>query len=209
MTNAVSIVFDIGNVLLRWNPAALLSGLGFSEQQQPHALANIVHTPEWLALDRGDLSLESAVAESAQRAGYAPERVREVYLGVGPALRPMQPLVDLAASLSAAGHAIYVLSNMPKQTWEYLEKNHLFFNKFNGLLLSFEEQLIKPEAAIYQRLVERFELDVGRTIFIDDHLPNILAAREHGLEAVHLADPDQPARYRDQLLVQVQALEAG
>ena len=209
MASAVNVVFDIGNVLLRWNPAELLDGLGFSAQQQNHALANIVQTPEWLALDRGDLSLDEAVSESAQRAGYEPGRVRQVYLGVGPALRPMQPLVELATSLSAAGHAIYVLSNMPKQTWEYLERKHLFFRNFNGLLLSFEERLIKPEAAIYQRLLKRFELDAGRTIFIDDHLPNILAARKQGLEAVHLADPDQPSRYRDALFAQVQALEAG
>lgn len=206
MTSSVNIVFDIGNVLLRWNPAALLGGLGFSAEEQTHALANIVHTPEWLALDRGDIGLNEAVAGSAQRAGYALERVREVYLGVGPSLQPMEPLVALVSVLATAGHPLYVLSNMPAQTWEHIQEHHKFFNTFNGLLLSFEEKLVKPEAAIFQRLLVRFELEAGKTLFIDDHLPNVLAAQEQGLTAVHLADPDNPSLYRDELLAQVHAL---
>lgn len=206
MTSPVNVVFDIGNVLLRWNPAALLNGLGFSATEQPHALANIVHTPEWLALDRGDIDLDEAVIQSAQRAGYAPGRVREVYLGVGPSLQPMEPLVTLATTLAAAGHPLYVLSNMPEQTWRHIQEAHKFFNVFNGLLLSFEENLIKPEAGIYQRLLTRFELEASRTLFIDDHLPNVLAAQEQGLGAVHLADPDNPSSYRDELLAQIHTL---
>lgn len=206
MPTPVNIVFDIGNVLLRWNPAALLNGLGFSAEEQTHALANIVHTPEWLALDRGDIGLDEAVTQSVQRTGYAQSRVREVYLGVGPSLQPMQPLVALVSTLAAAGHPLYVLSNMPEQTWKHIQKIHKFFNIFNGLLLSFEENLIKPEAAIYQRLLTRFELEAGRTLFIDDHLPNVLAAQEQGLTTVHLADPDNPGVYRDELLTKIHAL---
>ncbi len=206
MPSPVNIVFDIGNVLLRWNPGALLNELGFSQQEQAHALANIVHTPEWLALDRGDISLDEAVAQSAQRAGLGPDRVRGVYLGVGPSLQPMEALVEQLNPLAAAGHSLYVLSNMPEQTWQHIQDNHKFFNIFNGLLLSFEENLIKPEAAIFQRLLARFDLEAGSTLFIDDHLPNVLAAQEQGLVAVHLADPDNPDLYRDDLLTQVHAL---
>lgn len=204
----MNIVFDIGNVLLRWDPQALLQGLGFSASEQNQLLADVVHTPEWLALDRGDVSLDEAVAASARRLGWQDQRVREIYLGVGPTLRPITPFTELALSLAAAGHKIFVLSNMPEQTWKHLEETYSFFNEFNGLLLSFQENLIKPEAAIYKRLLQRFKLQADLTVFVDDQLPNIEAARACGIAAVHLVDPDQPEPYRDALLAEVQKLQA-
>ncbi len=161
-----------------------------------------------MALDRGDIGLDDAVAASTQSTGLASERVRQIYLGVGAALIQMTPMIQVAERLAAHGHGVYVLSNMPEQTWKHLENNHLFFNKFNGLLLSFKENLLKPEPAIYHCLLERFGLDPSRTLFIDDHLPNVEAAGRLEITGVHLADPDQPDRYRDLLLEQVQRLSS-
>jgi HAD superfamily hydrolase (TIGR01509 family) len=86
--------------------------------------------------------------------------------------------------LVAAGVHLYLLSNMPVSTFEFLVKRHAFFRHFRELVISGAVLLIKPDPAIYQHLVEKTGIVPDESLFIDDLLKNVAAARESGLHAI-------------------------
>lgn len=79
---------------------------------------------------------------------------------------------------------MYCLSNMSRETYEHIER-HDFFRMFNGILISGVERCMKPDKEIFSLLIERFELIPGKTLFIDDSIDNIEAAKRHGIKGFH------------------------
>jgi len=206
----MSVVFDIGNVLLSYEPARLLRQLGLSAAQQQQALSWIVHSEEWLALDRGDIDLVQAVQGGLARgSGLTSAEIRQIYEGVATTLTPLAPMVNLVEQLAAVQVPLYVLSNMPVHTWQKIEPVNTFFKLFNGLVLSYQENLIKPEPAIYELVCQRFGLVPARTIFIDDSLANVQAARALGWHGIHMADASQAAGYAAEVRQLLNALDDG
>jgi 2-haloacid dehalogenase len=83
----------------------------------------------------------------------------------------------------------YVLSNWSAETFKGMIDDYPFLKKFDGLLISGEDKLIKPDLAIYQLAIKRFDLDPKKCVFIDDRLENIEAAKKLSFEVIHLTDP--------------------
>jgi HAD superfamily hydrolase (TIGR01509 family) len=84
---------------------------------------------------------------------------------------------------------LYLLSNMPVSTFEYLIERHRFFGHFKQLVISGAILLVKPEPAIYKHLVEQTGIVPAESVFIDDALKNVIAARECGFHAIQFSDP--------------------
>jgi HAD superfamily hydrolase (TIGR01509 family) len=91
--------------------------------------------------------------------------------------------------LAAAGVRLYLLSNMPVSTFEHLRQHHEFFGHFTRLVISGAILLLKPEPAIYKHLVAETGIVPAESVFIDDLLKNVIAARECGFEAIQFRDP--------------------
>jgi 2-haloacid dehalogenase len=91
--------------------------------------------------------------------------------------------------LAAAGVNLYLLSNMPVSTFDFLIKRDKFFAHFKQLVISGAIRLLKPEPAIYKHLVEKTGIVPAESVFIDDLLRNVIAARESGLHAIQFRDP--------------------
>ena len=96
----------------------------------------------------------------------------------------------LVADLKVAGYKLYVLSNMSLEFIEFLRKTEVY-KYFDGEVVSCEEHVVKPDAEIYRRLVERYGLDVSETLFIDDRKENVEAARNEGWEGFNF-NPRNP-----------------
>jgi 2-haloacid dehalogenase len=184
-----TIVFDVGNVLLRWDPRLLFRKL-IPEEDRLHWFMQNVCTAAWnIEQDRGR-SWEEAVAilvashpewEAEIRAADA--RWHETIPGV------IEDSVAVLEELKARGEKVYAITNFSREKWAECLIRFPFLQCFDGAVVSAHERLIKPDPAIFHTLLERYELEAGDCIFIDDSAPNIAAARGVGLKAVHFVEP--------------------
>ena len=179
-----AVVFDLGGVLIDWDPRHLYRKLLADEAAVEEFLATVC-TPEWNAeLDRGRPFAEG-VAELVERhpehaaaiAAYH-ERWPEMVAGDIPGT------VEVLAELRAAGVPLYALTNWSAETFAITRGRFEFLEWFDGLLVSGEERVTKPDPAIFQLLLDRFGLDPTATVFVDDSEANVTAARRLGFDAI-------------------------
>ena len=179
------IIFDIGNVLLSFHPKAYL--LSHFSAPTAEALMSIVFESEqWIELDRGALSYAQAIALlSEKHPAYAAE-IAYVLQHWTQLMAPMARNVALAEQLKANGYSLYLLSNFHREAVEILFEKYAFFSLFDGRIVSAYEHCLKPEPAIYRRLLARYGLCAQDCVFIDDTAVNIRAAECLGICGIHL-----------------------
>jgi 2-haloacid dehalogenase len=189
-----AVVFDLGGVLIDWDPRHLYRKLLADEAAVEDFLATVC-TPEWNAeQDRGRPFAE-AVAELVQRhpaqaaaiTAYH-ERWTEMLAGDIPGA------VALLAELRAAGVPLYALSNWSAETFRLTRERFPFLAWFDGLVISGQERMAKPDRRIFELLLDRFGLAPDATLFVDDSAANVAAAREVGMDAVRFRDPGRLRR---------------
>ncbi|MBO9516269.1 MAG: HAD family phosphatase [Variovorax sp.] len=199
----MNVVFDLGAVLLTWEPVALVQA-HFAPHaptaEAAHALARqMFHHEDWLGFDRGTHSLDDAIGRMALRLSLPGDRLHAVLAPMGERLEPIPATIDVLARLRErrdAGEALrlYYLSNMPVPYARVLESRHAFFSWFDGGIFSGDVKIIKPQRGIYELLAGRYGLQACETVFIDDSAANVAAAREFGWQAIHCDRPSQLAR---------------
>lgn len=190
------VIFDLGNVLLQWDPRLLYSKL-FPDKAKMEYFLTVVCPPEWnLEQDRGR-SFAEAVAEAtgrhpSQRSDITAwlDRFDEMIPG------PIEGTVRILEQLKAQGVTCYALSNWSAETFAKTRPRFKFFDLFDGLVISGEEKVIKPDPKIYQIICKRYGFNPADAVFIDDSLPNIQAATKLGFHTIHFHDP---ARTREEL----------
>jgi 2-haloacid dehalogenase len=184
-----AVVFDLGGVLIDWDPRRLFRKLLADEAAVEEFLATVC-TPEWNAeQDRGRPFAEGVVelverfpAHAAAITAYH-ERWPEMLAG------DIGGTVELLAELRAAGVPLYALTNWSAETFGIARERFEFLEWFDGVLVSGEERMIKPDPAIFRLLLDRFGLDPGATFYVDDSEPNVEAAGRLGFDAVRFTTP--------------------
>jgi 2-haloacid dehalogenase len=184
-----TVVFDIGNVLLRWDPRNLYRKLIKDEAQIEWFLATVC-TPQWnLEQDRGR-DWDEAVSllvndypdhEASIRAFH--ERWEETVSGA------IEENVALLDRLRKAGVPTYAITNFSGPKFVLAQKLYPFLAEFDGAIVSGDERLLKPQPEIYNLLLSRYGLTAGDCIFIDDSRENVEGARAVGMHAIHFAEP--------------------
>jgi len=187
--NVRNVVFDMGGVLLEWNPASTIAELYPDTAIQAVIRQQMFEHADWHEFDRGTLTYEDAVQHFAKQTGRSPDETRRLIHATRESLRPITGTVELLDQLAAGGVHLYLLSNMPVSTFDYLVRQHKFFGHFKHLVISGAILLVKPEPAIYKHLVEQTGIVPAESVFIDDLLKNVIAARECGFEAIQFRDP--------------------
>jgi putative hydrolase of the HAD superfamily len=183
-----NVVFDVGGVLLSWNPPAVIAEHYPDPATQDVIRRQMFEHADWHEFDRGTLSYAAAVDHFARATGRSPEETRALIHATRESLQPIAGTIELVEDLAAAGMHLYLLSNMPVSTFEYLIQKHRFFAHFEHLIISGAVLMVKPEPAIYKHLVEKTGIVPGESVFIDDLLKNVIAARECGFHAIQFSD---------------------
>jgi 2-haloacid dehalogenase len=180
-----AVIFDIGGVLLDWNPRYLYRKLFDDEGEMERFLAEVC-TMEWhSAHDRGvpfsrsSVELAAAHPEHAELIAAWGERSEEMVAG------EISEVVQILSALTGAGVRCYALTNMEAETYPLRRDRYEFFRWFDGTVVSAHEGIAKPDPEIFRRLLERFGLRAERTVMIDDSDANLAAARDVGLWTVH------------------------
>ena len=190
----MNVVFDLGGVVVRWQPDALIAATFDDPQVRARVRREIIDHADWLALDRGVLPKSEAVARAAGRTGLSAAVVADFLDRVPPSLTPVPATVALMRRVRAHGQRLYCLSNMQHASIEYLERAHDYWDVFHGCVISSRINLIKPEPAIYAHLLETFGLRGDATVFIDDSAVNLPPAQAFGIRTIRFVDPAQCER---------------
>lgn len=186
------VVFDVGNVLIGFDPNELLRRhLPDYEPLWPEIMARVFRSPYWCMLDRGSAPLR----EIAERMIGAHEELRvpiERIMRGWPDLRdPVPEGVAALETCRAHGKRTYVLSNYHHEAFALVRDRFAFFRDFDGMAVSGELHLCKPDAAIYRWLTDTYSLDPARLLFIDDSPANVEAALLLGWNALCYNRPGQ------------------
>jgi putative hydrolase of the HAD superfamily len=184
-----SVVFDLGRVLLHWSPDEILQNSFANEQTRSLVMREVFRHPDWLELDRGTLQERDAIRRFHERTGLSMSEMTALLHAVKDSLVPIEETHTLLRELSAHGVALYCLSNMAATTADHLRARYAFFKLFNGIVISGEIKLVKPDKAIFEHLLQRFNLEPESSIFIDDHPPNIESAARLGFKTHLFTDP--------------------
>jgi putative hydrolase of the HAD superfamily len=194
----MAVIFDLGRVVVRWDPVAIVSGVRGPEGATAIA-EQLFNHPDWLEVDRGTLSLHTMARQAQGRTGLSMAENLAILQAVPSSLVPDPAMVALIEELHGAGHPLYALSNMGHASIDWLEQHQAFWRFFSGKVVSARVRMIKPEPNIYRYLLVSFDLKAGECLFIDDSPANVAAAEALGLRGLIFTDP---ARCRAHLIDQ-------
>jgi putative hydrolase of the HAD superfamily len=189
-----SIVFDVGGVVVRWQPLELMqTHLPMVRPQE--AFENVFQGwapgADWPAFDLGQVEPDALATRIARRTGYPRAAIESLIAAIPAHLQPMAASLALIERLRATGHRLGLLSNMPRPYADHLERAHGCFAWFEHRAWSGRIGLMKPQRAIFDHLHEAMALDLDDALFIDDHPANVEAARGFGWQALHYQDAAQ------------------
>ena len=185
-----TVVFDLGGVLIDWNPRYLYRKLFDGDEQAMEAFLTNVCTPSWnLQQDAGRplseanaVLVESHPGHRAHIEAWGP-RFDEMMAGL------IQGTVDVLAELRAAKKPLFALSNWSEETFDFALQRFEFLQWFDAIVISGKLKLIKPDPRIYQHLLDTHRLTANETVFIDDAPHNVAGAAAVGIHALHFTDP--------------------
>ena len=188
-TDRSVVVFDLGGVLIDWNPRHLYRKLFQHEAEMEDFLANIC-TAQWnLLQDAGRGFTEACAALKLQHPDRADmidawfERFDEMMAG------PISGTVDILAELRQREVPIYALSNWSAETFPFAQRRFDFLQWFRAIFLSAKVRLVKPDPQIFKHFCETFALRPEQIVYIDDLQDNVEAARTIGMHAIRFGDP--------------------
>lgn len=186
-----NVIFDLGGVLIEWNPERILEGYYPDAQTRAAMKAAMFVHPDWLQLDRGTLQETELIQRLAARTGRPQGELVGLMNAVRESLHAKAETVELLQRLAARNVPLYCLSNMSSDTFVYLRKRHSFWDAFRGIVISGDIQMMKPEPGIFHYLLQRYGLTASQSIFVDDHAANIEGARALGIHTVWFKNAQQ------------------
>lgn len=185
-----TILFDLGGVLIDWNPRYLYRPLfGGDDAAMEDFLARVC-PPEWnLEMDAGRPFAE-AVAERQRLFPEHAERIALWHTGWPQMLRDQIPeTVELLAALRGRGHRLLALTNWSAETFPIARQRFAFLRWFEDIVVSGEVKLAKPDRRIFELAIRRAGLEPARTLYIDDSASNVEAAKALGFRTHHFESP--------------------
>jgi 2-haloacid dehalogenase len=186
-----AIVFDLGGVLIDWNPRHLYRKLIDDAARMEWFLAEVCHSAWNEEQDRGR-AFGAAIEEAADRhPEYRPliaayfERWDEMMAG------PIEGSVTILGELKDAGHELHALTNWSAETFPFARERFAFLDWFGSILVSADVGLIKPDPRIFELLLARIGRPPAECVYIDDNPKNAAAAAALGFDAIAFQSPDQ------------------
>jgi len=198
MRNINTIIFDLGGVLIDWDPKYVYHTIFEKEKEMEWFFQNIC-TFEWNEEQDAGRTIAEATNllikkypehESNIRAYY--DRWEEMLGG------PIDDTVEILAELKKNPNLkLYALTNWSAETFPIALKKYEFLHWFDGRLVSGEERIRKPFIDLYKRLIDKYSIDPLTALYLDDNIRNLLPAKELGMQTIHFQSPDQ---FRNELV---------
>ena len=194
-------LFDLGGVFFDWDPNNFFKDIFNNVEEREYFLTEVCNDDWNIQQDAGRTIKEAEAVLIPKFPQYEKEikmyykNHRNMIIGT------FNASIKVLDKLKKQNYECYVLSNWSAETFVGMTDDYPFLQLFNGLLISGEDKLAKPDAAIYELAISRFNLIPQETVFIDDKLENIEAAKKLNLNTIHLVDPNIIEQEIDKFLV--------
>ena len=182
-------LFDLGNVFFDWNPERILKPI-FNDDERMNFFINNISFPLLDTRCDAGITIEVAVNDAIKKFPEYEKEIKFYYPNHGNMVGGFfQKTVDVFYKIKELNYPCFVLSNWSAETYEGMEETYPFLKDFDGKIISGRDFLIKPDPAIYELAISRFNLIPEETLFIDDRLDNIEAAQNLNFQTIHLTNP--------------------
>jgi len=190
MSNIKTVVFDIGGVLIDWNPRHLYRKI-FSNGEEMERFLSEVCTYEWNVQQDGGKLFSEATAELSARFPEYSDKIA-LYYGRWEEMLggEFTDTVKIFNELKSAGIPLYALTNWSHEAFPVAYERYGFMKQFDGIVVSGYEKLLKPDHAIYRVLMDRYNINPAESVYIDDNKANAEASAELGFHAIHFQSAD-------------------
>jgi 2-haloacid dehalogenase len=185
------VVFDLGGVLIDWNPRYLYRKLFAGDERAMETFLETVCTVAWNERQDAGRTFADAVAELLPRHASKARLIEAFGQRFAEMIRgAIEGTVGIVAELKDAGVPIYALTNWSAETFPPQRKRFEFLSWFDGIVVSGEEGVIKPDPRLFRILLERYRIAPEETVFIDDNPGNAAAAASLGIHGIHFRTPE-------------------
>ncbi len=173
-----NIILDMGNVLLDYDPDKELNLYFHTEEDKALINKELFHGPEWVQGDLGEITNSQRYNGVVKR---VPERLHESLKQIienwQECMEPLPGALEFCNDIKKYGYGIYILSNACNLFYEYFPQKFLPLDFFDGIVISSDVHIIKPEVGIYQYLMSTYHLNAEECLFIDDRADNVVSAQ--------------------------------
>jgi len=179
-----NIIFDLGNVLINFKPYEFLLRFTNDTEYIDQFVSKITRSKTWLELDRGTTSLENGRNIFISKYPLEKKFIEQFFDEWMDMLTPIEENIEILGELKELGYKSYILSNYIKEAFSFVHSKYNFFSLFDGQIISGVENIIKPEKAIYDLLLSRYNLLPEESLFIDDVLFFLKPAKKLGMKTI-------------------------
>jgi len=200
-----TIIFDLGGVLLDWNPLYVYDEQYFERQEKRDYFFAKVCTGDWNEEQDAGKPISDATQELVAKFPEWEQPIRDFYGRWTEMLRgPIPETVEILRTLKKTGkYKLYALTNWQAELFQIALVRHAFLYWFDGRLVSGVEKIRKPFPEFYELLLSRFAIDASKAIFIDDNLRNVVAGEAAGIQSIHFQSAGQLATALKELGIDV------
>jgi 2-haloacid dehalogenase len=186
MSKIDTVVFDLGGVLIDWNPRYLYRKIFKNEDEITWFMTNIC-TSEWNDMQDAGRSFADATEELLKKFPEHEVPIKAWYGRFPETISgAIQPTVDVLSKIKQKNaYKLYALTNWSAESFPWAQQNFEFLSWFEGIVVSGAEKTRKPYADFYHILFNRYKMDPARAVFIDDNVKNIKGAHDVGMQAIH------------------------
>lgn len=182
-----AVIFDLGNVLLDYSPRRFLGEIGISPEIHDRLAAVLFDDLDtWSNLDRGTLNNAGIIKIAVAKEPMLRKEITKFISKWPDHFNAIPENVASMYRIKETGTKVYVLSNFSEEVFTRERKRNAFLADFDGLIISYEHQIIKPQPEIYNLLIDKFQLSPAKSVFIDDLEANVSGAKNAGLNTIHL-----------------------
>ena len=183
-----NIVLDMGNVLLDYNPDIILDRTCENDEEKAIIYKELFLGEEWIMGDYGTIKNAERFAGVSKRVPvHLHKKLKECVDNWDICMKPIAGAQEFCREVRDKGYNVYVLSNACNKFYEYFPK-HYDLEFFDGVMVSSDVHIIKPDVRIYELLLDKYALNAGECLFIDDRKENVEGARKAGMNAVVFKD---------------------
>ncbi|MFN0086464.1 MAG: HAD family hydrolase [Blastocatellia bacterium] len=192
MSSKQAIVFDLGGVLIDWNPRHMYRKIFGGDEDAMERFLSEICTGEWNAKQDAGRPLSVATEELVARHPAREDLIRAYYARWAEMVAgAIEPTVEILAALKEGGYPLYALSNWSAETYPIARARFAFFELFDHVVISGEIEMVKPDREIFDHLLEKAGRRARECVFIDDLPGNVVAAAALGFDSIHFRSPRQ------------------
>ncbi|MDO4466710.1 MAG: HAD family phosphatase [Bacillota bacterium] len=182
-----NVIFDLGNVLVRFNLNDVLKDLTEDEKVKEELFGFYFQSGLWHQYDQGLFSQKEMIQMGIQKFPDYADMITQFMHRWSEYVLPISSSMEVLKSVSQEKNC-YILSNIPEDCYQFVQEKTPIFSYVQGGIYSYQEKRIKPDLELYRILLQRYALEANESLFIDDRIENIEAANQLGFQTIHLTD---------------------